>query len=101
MGDQCRLLGSTGSPARHWSPEKGGRTATVDALAVEAEGLGRSRGGLSTKTHLAVDRRGRPLRVLLTPGQAGDNPQVLPLLDGIRVARVGPGPVVHGPGRRW
>jgi transposase len=38
-----------------------------------------------------VDRRGRPLRVLLTPGQAGDNPQLLPLLDGIRVARVGPG----------
>ena len=54
---------------------KRGCTATVDALAVEGEGLGRSRGGLSTKIHLAVDRRGRPLRVLLTPGQAGDNPQ--------------------------
>jgi transposase len=91
VGDQCRLLGSTGSPARRWSPKKGGCTATVDALAVEGEGLGRSRGGLSTKIHLAVDRRGRPLRVLLTPGQAGDNPQLLPLLDGIRVARVGPG----------
>jgi hypothetical protein len=81
------------------TPGKGGCTATVEALAVEGEGLGRSRGGLSTKIHLAVDRRGRPLCVLLTPGQAGDNPQVLPLLGGIRVARVGP--VVHGPGRRW
>jgi len=27
----------------------------------------------------------------MTPGQDGDNPQLLPLLDGIRVARPGPG----------
>ncbi|MCO1576928.1 transposase [Crossiella sp. SN42] len=38
-----------------------------------------------------VDGRGLPLRILITPGQAGDNPQLLPLLDGIRVARLGPG----------
>jgi transposase len=31
------------------------------------------------------------MRLILTAGQAGDNPQLLPLLDGIRVARVGPG----------
>jgi transposase len=31
------------------------------------------------------------MRVILTGGQAGDNPQLLPLLDGIQVARVGPG----------
>jgi transposase len=31
------------------------------------------------------------MRILLTPGQAGDNPQLLPLLDGIAVARIGPG----------
>ena len=31
------------------------------------------------------------MRILITPGQAGDNPQLLPLLDGIRVARPGPG----------
>jgi transposase len=47
--------------------------------------LGRSRAGLSTKIHLAVDGRGRPLSVLLTPGQAGDNPQLLNLLDAISV----------------
>ncbi len=41
--------------------------------------------------HLAVDGRGLPMAVLLTAGQAGDNPQLLPLLDGIRVPRVGPG----------
>ena len=55
------------------------------------EGIGRSRGGLSTKVHLAVDGRGLPVRVILTPGQDGDNPQLLPLLDGIRVACAGPG----------
>ena len=38
-----------------------------------------------------MDGRGLPLSVLCTPGQAGDNPQLLPLLDGIRVPRVGPG----------
>ncbi len=31
------------------------------------------------------------MRILLTPGQAGDNPQLLPLLDGISVGRDGPG----------
>jgi transposase len=58
--------------------------------AQDGEALGRSRGGLSTKIHLAVDRRGRPLSILLTGGQAGDNPQLLNLLDAIAV-RSGPG----------
>lgn len=53
--------------------------------------LGRSRGGWSTKTHLSVDSRGRPLSVRLTPGQAGDNPQLLPLLGDIAVASRVPG----------
>ena len=49
--------------------------------------LGRSRGGLSTKIHAAVDGRGRPLVVLFTPGQAGDAPMMLPLLTALRVER--------------
>lgn len=59
--------------------------------AQDGEALGRSRGGLSTKIHLAVDGRGRPLSLLLTPGQAGDNPQLLNLLDSISVHDGGPG----------
>jgi transposase len=43
-----------------------------------------------------VDGRGLPIAVLLTAGQAGDNPQLLPLLDQVAVARSGPG----GPRRR-
>jgi hypothetical protein len=49
--------------------------------------LRRSRGGLSTKIHAAVDGRGPPLAILLTPGQAGDAPMMLPLLAHLRVQR--------------
>jgi putative transposase len=42
--------------------------------------LGRSRGGLSTKVHALTDRFCCPLTVLLSPGQAGDNPHLKPLL---------------------
>jgi transposase len=91
VGDQRGLDGGPGAPARGWGPEKGGCSPAVEALAVAGEAIGRSRGGLSTKVHLAVDGRGLPMRVILTPGQDGDNPQLLPLLDGIRVARPGPG----------
>ena len=55
------------------------------------ECLGRSRGGLTSKIHLAVDGAGMPISILLTEGQAGDNPQLLPLLEQISVRRHGPG----------
>ena len=55
------------------------------------QGIGRSRGGLSTKLHAAVEGRGLPLAAVLTAGQAGDNPQLVPLLNAIRVPRGGPG----------
>lgn len=63
----------------------------MEALAVEGEAIGRSRGGLSSKIHLVVDGRGLPIGTILTPGQAGDNPQLLPLLEGIKVRRRGGG----------
>ena len=43
--------------------------------------LGRSRGGLTTKIHTLTDERTAPVTMILTPGQAGDNPQLVPLLD--------------------
>ena len=49
--------------------------------------LGRSRGGLSTKLHLACEQGQRPLSMLLTAGQAGDSPQFAAVLAGIRVPR--------------
>lgn len=36
-----------------------------------------SRGGLTTKIHALVDAEGRPIRLMLTPGQAGDAPVAL------------------------
>jgi transposase len=63
----------------------------VEALAVDGEGLGRSRGGLTSKIHLAVDGRGLPMSVIVTPGQAGDNPELTRLLDQVNVAPMGPG----------
>ncbi|WP_405499630.1 IS5 family transposase [Streptomyces anulatus] len=49
--------------------------------------LGRSRGGLTTKVHLAADSRCRPLAFVLTAGQAGDAPAFESLMARIRVAR--------------
>jgi transposase len=54
-------------------------------------GLGRSRGGLSTKVHLVCEQRQRPLALIVTGGQRGDSPQFIPLLEAIRVPRPGPG----------
>ncbi|WTW49285.1 IS5 family transposase [Streptomyces sp. NBC_00015] len=53
--------------------------------------LGRSRGGLTTKIHLACDGKGRPLAVLVTPGQRHDSICAQPLLERIRVPRTGRG----------
>ena len=52
---------------------------------LRAAELGRSRGGLTTKTHLAADRWCRPLSFIVTPGQAADSPSFVPVLEGVRV----------------
>ena len=48
----------------------------------EAQALGRSRGGFSTKVHIAVDALGNPLRLLLTAGQRHDSPLAEALIEG-------------------
>ncbi|MEV7239374.1 IS5 family transposase [Streptomyces sp. NPDC051020] len=54
-------------------------------------GLGRSRGGLTTKLHLAVEQGQKPLSIVITAGQRGDSPQFEPVLENIRVPRIGLG----------
>jgi transposase len=49
--------------------------------------LGRSRGGLTTKTHLACEQGQKPMAWTVTAGQRGDSPQLIPVLGKIRVAR--------------
>ncbi|MGZ1492260.1 IS5 family transposase [Brevibacterium sediminis] len=54
-------------------------------------GIGRSRGGLTTKIHHAVDGKGRPLAVVVTGGQRQDGGILPQVLADIRVPRVGGG----------
>jgi transposase len=53
--------------------------------------LGRSRGGWSTKLHLACDNAGYPLAAAVTAGQAHDSPQMIGLLQAIAIPRLGGG----------
>ncbi|WP_407641708.1 IS5 family transposase [Amycolatopsis panacis] len=53
--------------------------------------LGRSRGGWTTKLHLATEQEQKPLSLVITAGQRGDSPQFHVVLDAIRVDRVGRG----------
>ena len=54
-------------------------------------GIGRSRGGLSTKLHAAVDGNGRPLALLVTGGQRDNGAVLEQVLADILVPRIGPG----------
>lgn len=45
--------------------------------------IGRSRGGLTTKVHALVTSGVRPVAMLLSAGQAGDNPRLVPLLEAL------------------
>jgi hypothetical protein len=60
------------------------RPGGVDAEP-DDHGLGRSRGGLTTKLHFAVEQGQKPLSLLVTAGQRHDSPQFQPVLEGIRV----------------
>src|SRR4030081_1591235 len=61
-------------PSARGRGEKGGS---------EDQALGRSRGGLSTKIHMAVRGLGCPVRFMLTAGQNGDAPQAAALIEGL------------------
>ncbi|WP_420169788.1 IS5 family transposase [Streptomyces violaceoruber] len=82
MGHRGRLHDRASPPARRRGPSKGALAGEPDHHA-----LGRSRGGLSTKIHLAADGRCRPLAFVLTPGQAGDAPAFPEVMARLRVPR--------------
>ena len=71
----------------------GARRDSLDRHTAEPHdhALGRSRGGWSTKIHLACEQNRQVLSFLLTAGQAGDSPELIPVLQRIRIPRVGPG----------
>ena len=59
----------------------------MDEVEPAGHGVGRSRGGLTTKIHHAVDGKGRPLAIVVTGGQRNDGA----MLADISVPRVGRG----------
>jgi transposase len=88
LGGQPRQFDSARSSARQWrSSSAQSRRREKGICHPSDEGLGRSRGGLTTKFHLACDGRGRPLSIVITPGHRHDSTQLEAVLDGIRVPR--------------
>ena len=67
---EARFQCDSRPPACGGSAKKGG----------PEQALGRARGGLSTKWHLAVDAPGRPVELRVSPGQAHDVTQAGHLL---------------------
>jgi transposase len=109
---QCRLIppspAPTSMPPEHPTPRPRTTPPVTSPRGAESnhknsgknrEGLGRSRGGLSTKIHLVADRRCRPITKLTTPGQYGDSPRFIPLMESIRIPRRGWGRPRKRPGR--
>jgi hypothetical protein len=82
LGRVGGLHDRAGSPARGRGPQKGAPADEPDDHAI-----GRSRGGLTTKIHLAADARCRPLAFVLTAGQAGDAPAFTDVMARLRVPR--------------
>ncbi|WP_435864116.1 transposase [Streptomyces mirabilis] len=81
-------------PTRRRSEEKGElQKEPPGGVATEPDdhGLGRSRGGLTTKLHLAVEQGQKPMSIVITAGQRGDSPQFEVVPGRIRVPRPGPG----------
>ncbi|WP_425467631.1 IS5 family transposase [Phytoactinopolyspora halophila] len=78
---------------RQLCPPGGVRTEPDD------HALGRSRGGWTTKVHLACEQGLKPMSFLVTPGQRADSPLFATVLMGIRVPRPGAGRPRTRPGR--
>ncbi|MQT04390.1 transposase [Streptomyces jumonjinensis] len=81
MAGVSRLHPRPRPPARRRSPKRGLRTPA----------LGRSRGRLTSKIHLACDAAGRPLAPVVTGGNTNDCTQFTAVMEAIRVPRSGPG----------
>ena len=64
--DALQMIDSTVVRAHHQAADAEGGTPR--------QGLGRSRGGFTTKIHLRVNGAGLPMRSDITPGQTSDYP---------------------------
>jgi transposase len=87
--------------ARHrCSPTQGALSNyKIPAAGHDREALGRPRGGLTTKVHLAADRRCRPIARVITSGQRHDSVAFSAVLAGVRIRRPWPGRARTRPAR--
>ena len=86
----------------HFSQDCDGENIMIDSTIVRAhasasgykkdqneeQGMGRSRGGFTTKIHAVVDALGQLLKFVITPGQRNDITQAEFLIQGIRDANI-------------
>lgn len=94
LGCQRRLDGVPCPPARRRGGQKGDlQKEPPGGIETEPDdhGLGCSRGGLTTKVHLAVEQGQKSMSIVITAGQCGDSPPFEPVLERIRVPRQGLG----------
>jgi hypothetical protein len=91
MGGERGFHGLPGASARR--RDGAGQKEPPGGIGTEPDdhGLGRSRGGFTTKVHLACEQGQKPLSLLLPAGQRGDSPHFEPVLEAIRVPRAGGG----------
>src|ERR1700742_33681 len=81
----CGPISTRPGPGAQGAAPPGGQEDPAD------HGIGRSRGGPSTKIHLACDGHGRPLAVVLTGGNVNDCTIFTTVVDAIEFPRRGPG----------
>src|SRR5215212_2491268 len=86
-----RSLGHTNTPRTSPATQGAGSNYNNPGVEPPDHGIGRSRGGLTSKIHHLVDGAGRPLVVLVSPGQTNDAPLFEHLLAPLRVDRPGRG----------
>jgi transposase len=79
------------APIRTQGARSNHKNLRLSEVEPPGHGVGRSRGGLTTKIHHAVDGNGLPLAIVVTGGQRNDGAMLEQVLDDIRVPRIGGG----------
>jgi transposase len=98
-GWPSRWRSRRGQPSTRGAESNHKNSAPAADRRPDREALGRSRGGLTTKIHLIGDRRCRPLSRVTTAGQRHDSLAFQPLMNQLRIGRLGPGTPRTRPGR--
>src|SRR5215510_9743733 len=71
-----------------WNNHPGAPTCGRRKRGIQGQAIGRSRGGLSTKIHIAVDALGNVLRLLYTAGQVHESTQAEALIAGLTAQNI-------------